>query len=70
MSSDAMDMDWLDKTSLKSVAARRFAEFCKRDMLTYDDPDDPEKDLYREAASLVLKRIEQAVSGGSDGEQA
>ena len=63
MSSDAMDMDWLDQNSLKSVAARRFTEFCKQDILIYDDPDDPDKDLYREAASMVLQRLEQAVSG-------
>ena len=63
MSSNSMDMDWLDQNSLKSVAARRFAEFCKQDILAYDDPDDPDKDLYREAAGMVLQRLEQAVSG-------
>lgn len=58
-----MDMDWLDKNSLKSVAARRFAEFCKQDILNNDDPDDPDNDLYREAAKLVLQRLERAIHG-------
>ncbi len=65
MSSDSMEADWLDKTNLNSAAARRFAEFCKQDILSYDDPDDPDKNIYREAASLVLQRLEQAVSGAS-----
>ena len=63
MSSDSMEMDWLDQNSLKSVASRRFAEFCKQDILAYDDPDDPEKDLYREASNLILQRLEQTISG-------
>lgn len=63
MSSDSMDTDWLDSSGLNSVAARRFAEFCKQDILSYNEADDPDKVLYREAASFVLQRIEQAVSG-------
>lgn len=63
MSSDSMDTDWLDNNSLRSVAARRFAEFCKQDILAYDDADDPDKTLYRDAANMIIQRIESAVSG-------
>ena len=63
MSSDSMELDWLNKSSLKSAAARRFTEFCKQDILTYDDPEDPDKKVYQEAAELILQRIEAAVSG-------
>lgn len=63
MSSDPTNISWLDKSSLKSVAARRFAEFCQRDIATYDAPDDPDKTLYHEAASLILQRIEKTVGG-------
>ena len=63
MSSDTTNMSWLHTDSLKSVAAHRFAEFCQKDIETYDDSDDPDKTLYREAAAMILQRIEQAVSG-------
>ncbi|MGB0846262.1 MAG: hypothetical protein ACPGSM_06040 [Thiolinea sp.] len=63
MSSESMNMDWLDQNNLKSVAARRFAEFCQQDIEAYDDPDDPDKTLYQEASMLILQRIEKAVTG-------
>lgn len=63
MSSESMNMDWLDQNNLKSVAARRFAEFCRQDIEAYDDPDDPDKALYQEASMLILHRIEKAVTG-------
>lgn len=66
MSSDSVHMDWLDANSFKSVAARRFAEFCQQDIEEYTAQDDPEKALYREAAQLILQRIENTISGDGD----
>ncbi|MEZ5535045.1 MAG: hypothetical protein R3F02_05405 [Thiolinea sp.] len=67
MSSEPVNVDWLNTKSLKSVTARRFAEFCAKDFSETVKPaeaDNPDTDLYKEAARLVIERIEAAVAGG------
>lgn len=66
--SSPVNVDWLNPDSLKSVTARRFADFCARDFTTTFDAGSAESDsaetgLYKEAAQLVIERIEAAVAG-------
>jgi hypothetical protein len=65
--SSPVNVDWLNPDRLKSVTARRFAEFCIKDYTAKNDGAEggqAEDDLYKEAAQLVIERIEAAVSGG------
>lgn len=64
MSSDPMNTDWLDVSSLKSVAARRFAEFCQQDFAEQQTGADFDAELYREASRYIVERIEQSIVGG------
>lgn len=72
MSSETLEMDWLNPAGLKSPAARRFAEFC---LQSPADPDTvaeasgagstpDEQALYKEAVLLVLGRLEQGLPAG------
>ncbi|HPE62334.1 MAG: hypothetical protein KDI15_00400 [Thiothrix sp.] len=59
MSTPLGNMSWLDPVRFKSAASRRFIEFCRQDLAAADPrPDKEALQLYREAALLVLERLE------------
>ena len=59
MSTPLGNMSWLDPVRFKSAASRRFIEFCSQDLAAADPrPDKAALALYREAALLVLERLE------------
>ncbi len=64
MSSEALKTDWLNPASLKSAAARRFAEFCQQNLQTPSHAADADPGLSLEAARLVLERLEQRLPTG------
>ena len=63
MSSDSLNTDWLDVKSFRSVAARRFAEFCQQDFKDKSQDQSFDATLYQDACRFILERLEQAMDG-------
>ena len=49
---------WL-KTENLSPVAKRFAEFCKTDIIQYEDDENFELDIYQDAVKFVVTRLHQ-----------
>ncbi len=63
MSSEPVQAEWLNTTQLKSMAARRFAEFCQHNLTMAANQENFDAHLYQAAAKLVIERLEQAATG-------
>lgn len=55
----------LQPEQLKTAAARRFADFCLRDFTTHSKADGFDPQVYADAASLVIARLEARRHEGS-----
>lgn len=60
MSSEPVRAEWLLTTSLKSTAARHFAEFCQQNFAAVSSQPQFDAKLYQEAANWVIECLEQA----------
>lgn len=66
MSAESVTVDWLNPKRIKSVIARRFAEFCAKDFVAQHEAAEmtaAEANLYKDAAQLMVERIEAMASG-------
>ena len=67
MSSEPVRAEWLNTSQLKSMAARRFAEFCQQNFAATSNQPNFDAHLYQQAAQLVIERLEQAAAQGDQG---
>ncbi len=68
MSSEILNTDWRAPASLKTAAARRFAEFYQHYFAERQQDVDGvgfDADLYQEAARLVLSRLDRSAKPAS-----
>ena len=56
-----LELRWLKTESVRG-AARRFADFCKKDVRTQSELEDFDIDKYQSAVKLVLQKLDDSVS--------
>lgn len=66
MSSEPVRIAWLNPAQLKSITARRFAEFCQQNFAATSNQPNFDAELYQEATKMVIERLEQQAAVPGD----